>query len=291
MRRRIDLRRHLDALVVPDELERLLERDRPRRDQAHELVGARRTHVRQLLLLAGVHVHVLATGILADHHPFVDLDARSDEENAAFLEVREREGGRRSAPVGDEAAGRTRAELAVPGLVALEDVVHDPRTARLGEELGAETDEPARGHEVLHSRPARAVVDHLLHPALAQRQHLGDDADVVLRGVDRDALDRLVPLAVDELRQHLGLADRELEALAAHDLDEHGQLQLAAALHLPDLGALGGEDAQRDVADELLLEPRLDHARGHLVALGAREGRGVDPEGDRERGLVDRGDG
>ena len=33
-------RRHLDALVVADELERLLERLRARRDQAHELVRA-----------------------------------------------------------------------------------------------------------------------------------------------------------------------------------------------------------------------------------------------------------
>src|SRR5690242_7866505 len=45
---------------------------------------------------------------------------------------------------------------------------------------------------------------------------------------------------VDELRQHLGLADRQFEALAAHQLDEHGELQLAAALHLPGVGPRGG---------------------------------------------------
>ena len=83
-------------------------------------------------------------------------------------------------------------------------------------------------------------------------KQLGDDADVLLRDVDRDPLDRLVPLAVDLLREHLGLADGELEALAAHQLDEHGELQLASALHLPGVRAQGGEDAQRDVADELL---------------------------------------
>ena len=87
--------------------------------------------------------------------------------------------------------------------------------------------------------------------ALAQREQLRDDADVLLGDVDRDALDRLVPLAVDLLRQHLRLADRELEALAAHQLDEHRELELAAALHLPGVRARGGEDAQRDVADEL----------------------------------------
>ena len=143
----------------------------------------------------------------------------------------------------------------MPRLPRLEDVVHDPGAAGLGQELGAEADQPAGRHEVLHPRPAGAVVDHLLHPPLAQREELGDDADVLLGNVDRDALHGLVALAVDLLGQHLGLADGQLEALAAHDLDEDGQLQLAAALHLPGVRARGREDAQRDVADELLVEP------------------------------------
>ena len=145
--------------------------------------------------------------------------------------------GRRAAAVGDERAGRPRAELAVPRLPAFEDVVEDAGAARLGQELGAEADQAARGDEVLHARPAGAVVDHLLQRALAQREQLRDDADVLLGDVDRDALDRLVLLAVDLLREHLRLADGELEALAAHQLDEHGELQLAAALHLPGVRA------------------------------------------------------
>ena len=111
---------------------------------------------------------------------------------------------------------------------------------------------PRAGDEVLHARPAGAVVDHLLQPPLAQREQLRDDADVLLGHVDRDALDRLVALAVDLLRQHLGLADGQLEALAAHQLDEHRELQLAAALHLPGVRARRRQHAQRHVADELL---------------------------------------
>ena len=38
---------------------------------------------------------------------------------------------------------------------------------------------------------------------------------------------------------HLRLADGQLEALAAHHLDQDRELQLAAALHLPGVGALG----------------------------------------------------
>ena len=88
--------------------------------------------------------------------------------------------------------------------------------------------------------------------ALAQREQLRDDADVVLWNVDRDALDRLVALSVDLLVSDLRLADRQLEAFASHQLDEDRELQLAAALNLPRVGPRRWVDAQRDVADELL---------------------------------------
>src|ERR671911_2392553 len=139
------------------------------------------------------------------------------------------------AAVGDETARRPRSQLAVPGLPALEDVVHDPGPAGLGEELGSETDQPPGRHEVFHSRPPGTVVDHLLHPALPQREQLRDDADVLLGDVDGDALDGLVRLALDFASQDLRLADRELEPLSSHDLDENGELKLATALHLPDV--------------------------------------------------------
>ena len=77
-------------------------------------------------------------------HPFVYLVLRFDEEYAAVLEVEERVGHRRTALHGDQRAvlaafDRTgiRAELD-------EGVVHDPLAFRVGEELAAETDEPAR---------------------------------------------------------------------------------------------------------------------------------------------------
>ena len=142
-------------------------------------------------------------------------------------------------------------------------------------------------HEVLEPHPAGAVVDHLLHPALAQGEQLREHADVLLGRVDREPLDRLVHLAVDLARHDLRLADRELEALAAHQLDEHRELQLAAALHLPGVRPLGREHAQRDVADQLGVEPALDLARRQPRALEPGERRGVDADRHRERRLVD----
>ena len=76
--------------------------------------------------------------------------------------------------------------------------------------------------------------------------------------------------AVDLARDHLRLADRELVALAAHQLDEHRERELAATLDLPHVGALGVEHAQRDVADELAVEPRLDLARRSACRRPAR---------------------
>ena len=142
-------------------------------------------------------------------------------------------------------------------------------------------------HEVLEPHPAGAVVDHLLHAALAQGEQLRQHADVLLGRVDREPLDRLVHLAVDLARHDLRLADRELEALAAHELDEHRQLQLAAALHLPGVRPLGREHAERDVADQLGVEPALDLARRQPRALEPGERRGVDADRHRERRLVD----
>ena len=94
-----------------------------------------------------------------------------------------------------------------------------------------------------------------------------------------------------DLHDHFRLADRELEALASHRLDEHRELQLAAGLDLPGVGALGGVDADADVADQLGLEPVLDQAGGELGALAAGERRRVDADRHGERRLVDGDDG
>ena len=64
-------------------------------------------------------------------------------------------------------------------------------------------------------------------------------AEELLGGVDREALDRLVDLAVDLARDDLRLAHGQLVALAAHLLDEDGERELTTALDLPGVGTLG----------------------------------------------------
>src|SRR5918996_5196706 len=62
------VQRHLDALVVPAELQCLLQGEAAWRDEPLELLGGRGPHVRELLLLRDVDVHVLGPGVLADDH-------------------------------------------------------------------------------------------------------------------------------------------------------------------------------------------------------------------------------
>ena len=145
----------------------------------------------------------------------------------------------------------------------------------------------AGGHVELEAHAAGAVVHHLRHLALAHGHLLEDDAHVGLGHVEHQQLERLLAHAVLVLREDLGVRDRQLEALAAHRLDEDRELQLAAAHDLEGVGGVGGLDADRDVGEQLLLQPVLDVARRHPLALAAGEGRGVDGEDHRERRLVD----
>ena len=84
-----------------------------------------------------------------------------------------------------------------------------------------------------------------------------------------------------------GAGDHELEAFAAHHLDEDGELELAAAEDLEALGGAGVFDADGDVGEELALEALLDVAGGDELAFSTGEGRVVDGEDDGDGGIVD----
>ena len=198
-------------------------------------------------------------------------------------------GGHGAGAVRDERARVAVLDRAEPALVALRDGRRDTRAARVREEHGAEPDESARGDEELHPDPARAVVGHRRHAALAAGQQLRHGAEVLLRDVHGQVLHGLVDVTIHDLGDHLRLAHGELESLAAHLLHEDGERELASALDLPRVGPVGGKDADRDVADELAIEAVLDLAGGDLAALGpARERRRVDADGHGDRGVVDR---
>src|SRR6056297_2377344 len=73
-----EVRCDLDGLVLADELQRLVQRQVPRRREPDQFVGRGGAHVGELLLLGRVDVHVLATGVLSNDHTLVDLGPRAD---------------------------------------------------------------------------------------------------------------------------------------------------------------------------------------------------------------------
>ena len=100
-------------------------------------------------------------------------------------------------------------------------------------------------------------------------------------------LDRLHARAVDHLGDDLRAAGHELVALAAHHLDQNGELQLAAAEHLEGVGRAGLFHADGDVGEQLFFEALAQIAAGDVCAFAAGEGRVVDAELDGDGGLVD----
>ena len=187
----------------------------------------------------------------------------------------------------DQRTIATRTDLAVPRLKAFQDVVELARAARLRQELGAETNQATSRHDLFDPHPTRTVVNHLLHAALADTEQLDHDTRKFLWHINRQALHRLVALAVNHARHNLRLTDRQFETFTTHRFDEHSQLQLAAALDLPRIRTLRRCDAKRHVANELLIEAVLQHCGRQLGPALARQRRRVDTNRHRQAWLVD----
>mgnify|MGYP003694780515 CR=1 FL=1 len=146
---------------------------------------------------------------------------------------------------------------------------------------------PRDGHAELEPDTSRVVVLHARHDALAGRQELRDDADVVLRDVDEERLHRLHQLAVLLASDDRRLRDLQLVALAAHGLDQHGELELAAAGDPQRVGRAGLLDPQAHVLARLGKEPLADLPRRHVLTLAAAPRRRVDAEDHGDGRLLD----
>jgi hypothetical protein len=80
----------------------------------------------------------------------------------------------------------------------------------------------------------------------------------------------------------------KLEAFAAHGLDQHGELQFAAAGDVERILVGGFLDLQRDIAFGFLEQAVADDAARHLVAFGAGQRAVVDDEGHGDGRRIDR---
>ena len=279
------LGRDLQQLVVGEVFHALLERKDLRRREADGLVGACRAHVRQLLLFADVDGHILVAVALADDHAGVDLDARADEQHTAILNAAEAVGRGVAGLERDERAGLAALDITLDGRVGIQNGGHDALAARVGEEFIAVAEQAARGDEEFQTHPA-SDRRHGGQLALALGDLVDHGADGVFGNVGDHALDRLAEFAVDLLVQDVRRGDLELIALAAHRLDQDGQVHFAAAR---DVEGIRSDLAhmQRNVLEKLSLEPVAEVAGGDIFALTARERRVVDGEGHFDRRIGD----
>src|SRR5262249_47261666 len=181
--------------------------------------------VGQLLRLRRVDDEIVVARVQADDLPAVDVYPRTQEELPALLQVEETVGVGLAAVLRDEHAVRAALERSRVRTVVLEVVVQDAGAARVGQELRAVADEPARRADVLEAHAPLAGGPHLLHAPAAPPELLDHRARVGLVDVDDHLLVRLLLLAaVTLLEDDLGLRDHELVAFAAHGLDQHGQV-------------------------------------------------------------------
>ncbi|CCV04643.1 hypothetical protein MESS2_1340046 [Mesorhizobium metallidurans STM 2683] len=283
------LRRHFDQFVVLDPGQRPLQRHADRRRQLDRFVLAGGTDVGQLLALQHIHFEIVVAAMDADDHALIDLDARIDDHRAAVFQVPHGVSHRLALLVGDQHAVGAARQFALVGLIGMEQPVHHGGAARIGQQFRLVADQAARRRvedDALAVAAGRAQLDHL---GLALRHFLDDDAGMLLVDVDDDFLDRLQQFAIvallhDDARPRHG----DLEALAAHRLDQHGQLQFAAAGD--EEGILVGRflDLQRDIALGFAQQAVADDAAGHLVAFGAGQRAVVDQERHGHRRRIDR---
>ena len=118
-----------------------------------------------------------------------------------------------------------------------------------------------------------AVGLHLLQAAAPLADHLHHGAQLLGGDFDDQRLERLLLPAFALVEDHVGLADRQLVALAAHGLDQHGQVQHAAAGHGVGIAARHRPDPQGDVAFQFAEQPLAEVPGGQEPAVAAGEGR------------------
>ena len=213
--------------------------------------------------------------VLAHHLAGVHLFLREDEEAAAVLQLVNGVGERRAGLHRYHRTVRAPLNLSLIGLILLEAVRHNGLARAGGQHVGAQADDAARRHVELQVDAVPAGGLHLLHLALAARDHVDDFARIFLGHVDGQLLDRFAAHAVYLLENDLRLPHLQFVALAAHGFDEDGEVQHASARDHPLAVFLALAHAQRQVLVELLHQPVLNVARGDVLALAAEEGRVV----------------
>ena len=179
-------------------------------------------------------------------------------------------------------------DIALVGSVAVKELVHDAVALGIGHELVTVADQPAGGDHEFKARSAFAERPHIGQLALSQAQLFDHGTGVFIRHVHIDAFHGFQePSVRAALINDLCLADGKFVALAAHGLDQDGQMQLSAAGHLEVVRAVGLFDPQGNVRIQLAHQAVAQVAGSDIFALLSRERAVIDQKMHGDGGLGD----
>src|SRR5579862_1675379 len=281
------LRGGLDVFVRPDVFERTFQAHAGRRFQLDALPVPLAAHVGQVLGLAWVYSQVVGPGVFPDDHPQVNFFLRADEEAAPLLDVVQGVGCGDAGLHRDEDAVVAAGDLAPERRVLLEQMAHDAVPPREVDQVRFEPDEAPRRDDGLY-QDAVGLVVHVDDLRLARSQRLKDVAQVLVRHVDIESLERLQQVAaLVPVEDDLGARDEEFIPFAPHLLDQDGDLHLAPGADLEVARRVGVGDGYGDIRARLADEPLPQMPGGEKLAFAARERRVVDDDAHLDRRRVD----
>ncbi len=169
----------------------------------------------------------------------------------------------------------TVAQLTLVVAVAVKLCIQDTVALGIGHELAAVADETSGRDLKLETGIAGSQRAHAVQHALSLGQLLDHGAGALVRYVNVGDLHGLLLSALlIGLVDNLCLGNRKLEALAAHGLHQHGEMQLAAAGYLETVGRSRLLHTERHIGVQLAEQAVTDVTGGHELALCAGQ-RGI----------------
>src|SRR5664279_6612832 len=144
--------------------------------------------------------------------------------------------------------------MSMPRLVAVEDMIEKARPLGIGEKLGPEAYQAARGYPELQPYPAVAIVLHLLHFSLSHACLLGNDTHKFFRYIYHEQLHWFVQFAFYFFGDCFRHRHRKFVSFPPHHFNQYGKLKLSPAHNLERIGVIEF-DPYGDIVKELLLEP------------------------------------
>src|ERR1022692_4198264 len=282
------LRRGFDVFIYVNVFQRAFEAKLERGAELDAFTVALRTHVGEALFLDGIDGYVVLAGVFTNDHADINHLAGPDHQASAFLHHVQRVVGGFAGIHADERTVLARRDFAAILAIFVEEMAHHAHALGRVDEVGLEADESAHRHERLHGDNVADVI-HVRDLRFSSGKVFHDHAEVFAGNFHEQLLDGFERVAVGVLLpEHFRPGDEDFVALAAHLLDEDGDLHLTASTDGEDFRVGRLRDAQGDVGADFLHQPVPDVAGSDELAVLAGERAVIDSELHLDRRRVNR---